>query len=39
MLADAVVLEDDPFEQPDAIDEIEVAATIADGEIVYRNDA
>lgn len=38
MLADAVVLDADPFEQPDRIAEIGVAATVLGGEIVYRAD-
>lgn len=39
MLADAVVLERDPFEHPDEIREIDIAATIVGGEIVYRADS
>jgi len=34
-LADFVVLESSPWEQPGAIDEIEVALTVVDGKIVY----
>lgn len=34
-VADLVVLEESPWEQPDAIDEIEVWKTIVDGEVVY----
>ncbi|WP_114576434.1 amidohydrolase [Saliphagus sp. LR7] len=35
-LADAVVLDRDPFEHPEEIDEIEVVATVVGGEIVYE---
>ena len=33
--ADLVVLEDSPWDRPDRIDEIDVAATIVDGEVVF----
>lgn len=36
MLADAVVLDQDPFEHPASIADIEVLATIVGGEIVYE---
>ncbi|MCL9813407.1 amidohydrolase [Natranaeroarchaeum aerophilus] len=35
MAADAVVLESDPFDRPETINEISVVATIVDGELVY----
>lgn len=35
MLADAVVLDRDPFDHPDSIDDIEVEMTIIGGEVVY----
>lgn len=34
-LADAVVLDRDPFEHPEAIEDIEVVATVVGGEVVY----
>jgi hypothetical protein len=34
-LADLVVLEESPWEQPDAIRDIDVALTLVDGEVVY----
>ncbi|MHC3439201.1 amidohydrolase [Natrialbaceae archaeon A-gly3] len=39
MLGDAVVLDRDPFDHPDKINEINVIATIVGGEIVYRSDS
>ncbi|OIB57588.1 amidohydrolase [Natrialba sp. SSL1] len=33
--ADLVVLEESPWEQPEAIDEIDVAMTLVDGDVVY----
>ena len=36
--ADLVVLEASPWDRSDAIDEIGVAATIVDGEVVYENE-
>ncbi|MFC4438986.1 MULTISPECIES: amidohydrolase [Natrialbaceae] len=38
MLADAVVLEDDPFEHPSAIADIGVEKTIVGGSVVYERD-
>lgn len=35
MVADAVVLDSDPFERPGTIEDISVVGTIVDGEIVY----
>ncbi|MGB9964823.1 amidohydrolase [Halobacterium hubeiense] len=37
-LADLVVLEESPWERPESIRDIDVAATIVDGEVVYRAD-
>ncbi|WP_247731641.1 amidohydrolase [Halovivax limisalsi] len=34
--ADLVVLEESPWENPERIDEIDVATTIVDGDVVYR---
>lgn len=38
MIADAVVLDGDPFEQPDRIAEMGIDVTVLGGEIVYRAD-
>jgi predicted amidohydrolase YtcJ len=38
-LADFTVLEDSPWENPDAIEAIDVAMTVVDGEVVYERDA
>lgn len=38
MLGDAVVLDADPFEVPEAIDDIDVLATVVGGEVVYADD-
>jgi predicted amidohydrolase YtcJ len=36
--ADLVVLDESPWEQPEAIRDIDVQATVVDGEVVYRAD-
>ena len=37
--ADLVVLEDSPWDRPDEIDQIDVAATIVDGDVVYETNS
>ena len=37
-VADLVVLDDSPWERPQAIRDIDVAATVVDGDVVYRSD-
>ncbi|MFC6974031.1 amidohydrolase [Halomicroarcula sp. GCM10025709] len=38
MVGDAVVLDRDPFDEPTAIDEIDVLATVVDGTVAFRRE-
>jgi predicted amidohydrolase YtcJ len=36
-VADFVVLKDSPWERPESVRDIDVAATVVDGDVVYRS--